>query len=257
MLPVSIAPRNSARADSGRPSSSGAKVACRSSRKRASAAATARRTAGDVGARHDQGATDVGVLLEECGPVRHGALDAGRQREPGGELGHVGPLAAQLQRRHELVEVVHVGEVVEDEAERDAGAPGHGFGRRVRVAGAQQLHQGLGDVAPGPLSPGDPPVPGRLLKRNEGGKVEGCLVGVVVGFGDILTPQRLSRSAGRPSGACGHWCPLPLPVTRRIQRALETCVAVERSTDTPAHPERRVDAAEPFPDRRFRAPGRR
>ena len=78
-----------------------------------------------------EGAADRRDLFEERGAVGDGALDPRGQRELGRDAGHVGPLAPQLQRGHVVVEVVHVGEVVEHEAQRHAGPLGHGPRRRV------------------------------------------------------------------------------------------------------------------------------
>ena len=167
-----MAPRYSVRALLGQSPSSGAKVALRSSSRRLSAARRASAHAGGRWRPADQGAPHRCDLLEERGPVRHRPLDPGRQGEPGGQPRHVGPLTAELERGHELVEVVHVGEVVEHEAQGDAGPLRHGLGRRVGVAGAQQLHEGLADAAPGPLSPGHPSVAGRLLEGGNGREVE-------------------------------------------------------------------------------------
>ena len=74
-------------------------------------------TPGRRGCPADEGAPDLRDLLEERGPVRDGPFDPGRQRELGGQLRHVRPLAPELQGADELVEVVHVGEVVEHEAQ--------------------------------------------------------------------------------------------------------------------------------------------
>ncbi len=75
----------------------------------------------------------------------------------------VGPLPAQLEGRDEEIEVVHVGEVVEHEAERDAGLLGDRLGRRIGVAVAEQLAQGVGHVAPGTLASGHASVAGGLV----------------------------------------------------------------------------------------------
>ena len=152
-----------------------------------------------------QGTPDRRDLLEEGGPVADDRSICRSRREPGRPLGHVGPLAAQLQGGDEVVEVVHVGEVVEDEAERHPGPLGHGPRRRVRVAGAQQLHQGLGDVAAGPLSPGQPAVGGRLLGGPRRSRSVVVDRGRETGRGEAEADARLARSAGRLRGAGGHW----------------------------------------------------
>ena len=164
---VSIASRISIRTATGSGSSSGAKVALRFSRRRASAAATASRTPGEVGRPAHQGAPDGCDLLVEPGTVVHDPLDPPLERQRGGALRQVRPDAAELEGGDELVQLVHVGEVVEHEAERDAGLLGHRLGRRVRVAGAEQLHQRLGDTAPCPLASGHPAVGGGHVRRRD------------------------------------------------------------------------------------------
>ena len=75
-------------------------------------------------------------LLEQDGPVRHGPLDSRGQRERRGELRHGGPLAAELEAGDEVVQVVHVGEVVEHEAERHPGPRRDALCGRIGIAGA-------------------------------------------------------------------------------------------------------------------------
>ena len=217
-----MAPRYSARTLVASASSSAAKVACRSCRKRLSAAASASRTAGECRGAADKGAPDLRGLLEEGGTVRDRPFDAGRQRQPGGELGHVRPLAPEQQGGHGLVEVVHVGEVVEDETERDTGPPGHGLRRRVGLAGAQQLHEGLRHVAAGSLPAGHPPVPGRLLQRDERSQVE-C-VSAARSRWAAREPRRPSRLPASPAPAEEPpFTPFTFLSVGRIQREVETC----------------------------------
>ena len=121
---------------------------------------------GDGGRRRGtpgHGAADGRDLLVERGAVRHHALDPGGQRQSLRHARQVGPLPAQLERRDIEVEVVHVGEVVEHEAERDAGLLGDRLRRRVGIAVAEQLTQRVGDVAACPLASGDAPVAGGLV----------------------------------------------------------------------------------------------
>ena len=163
---VSIAPRCSARVLAGSASSSGGEGGLQVLPEQGVGGGHRPPHGGRRRCPADEGTPDLGGLLEERGPVRDRPFDPGRQREPRGQLGHVGPLAAELQGGDELVQVVHVGEVVEHEAERHAGPPGHRLRRGVRVAGAEQLHQGLGDVRAGSAVPGPPSVPGRFLERD-------------------------------------------------------------------------------------------
>ena len=194
--------------------------------------ASASRTAGDVGAAALEGPPDLRGLLEQGGPMPDRPFDADRQRQLGGQLGHLRPLAAEQQRGHELVEVVHVGKVVEDEAQRDTGAQCDRLRRRVRLAGAQQLHEGLRHIATGSLAAGHPSVPGWLFECRQGRQVERCLF-TEGGAGRAMAPCR-TRPAGHCREASNH--SVPLPVIGGIQRELETCEMCAHPSAGPSRP---------------------
>ena len=205
---VSIASRHAARAGGGNVSSSGPKASRMFSSSRPSAVAMDSLTPDEDGHPPHQGTPHGRDLLVERGAVPDDALDLPVEAQPRGPLGQAGPQTAQLQRGDEVVEVVDVGEVVEDEAEGYPGPLGHGAGGGVRVAGVQQLHQRFGDVVARPLPPGEAAVGGRLLGGRDMTDVGRCRSWwEEAGWGEAEADARLSRSAGRLRGAGRHWEP--------------------------------------------------
>ncbi len=107
--------------------------------------------------------------------------------------------AAELQRRDEVVQVVHVGEVVEHEPQRHARSCRHRLGRGIGIARPQECDERVGHVAPGSSAAGQAPV-GRQLAGERGDVTVGPFEFMPEGIRqrEVEAAKALSRLLRRP-----------------------------------------------------------